>query len=202
MKGVAARLIIMSQRFVNRIRTFASAGVAVSAALAFVLVAPPAHAAPAFQLPFTCNQAWRLDTWGHSPALDMVREPNQVGTEGASLLAPAAGRVNQSFYHSNAGNVIQINHGSGHFTTYLHLQTRSVGVGAQVSRGQLIGRVGRTGPTSNNHPHLHYEQGFDSNGNGSVTWGYAGAERVAASFNGVTYTGSARTWRNVASRNC
>ena len=66
------------------------------------------------------------------------------------------------------------------------------GVGAQVRQGQLIGRVGKTGPTSNGHPHLHYEQGFDSNGNGSVTWGFAGAERVAASFNGVTYTGSSQ----------
>jgi Peptidase family M23/FG-GAP-like repeat/Tachylectin len=167
-----------------------------------VMAAPAAQAAPAFQLPFECGQQWRLDTWGHNPALDMVREPNQVGTEGAALLAPAAGTVNQSFYHDNAGNVIQINHGGGHFTTYLHLQRRDVGVGARVAQGQLIGRVGKTGPTSNGHPHLHYEQGFDSNGNGSVTWGTAGAERVPASFNGVTYTGASRTWRNVTSRNC
>jgi hypothetical protein len=171
-------------------------------AAAGVITAQPASAAPAFQLPFTCNQQWRLDTWGHSPALDMVREPNQVGTEGAAVMAPAAGTVNQSFFHANAGNMIQINHGGGHFTTYLHLQSRAVAVGARVVQGQLIGRVGKTGPTSNGHPHLHYEQGFDSNGNGSATWGYAGAERVAAVFNGATYTGTARTWRNVASRNC
>jgi hypothetical protein len=132
----------------------------------------------------------------------MVREPNQSGTEGAALLAPAAGTVNQSFYHDNAGNVIQVDHGGGHFTTYLHLQSRSVDVGDGVTQGQLIGRVGKTGPTSNGHPHLHYEQGFDSNGNGSVTWGFDGAERVAASFGGTTYTGSGRTWRNVTSRNC
>ncbi|WP_290057361.1 VCBS repeat domain-containing M23 family metallopeptidase [Amycolatopsis solani] len=167
-----------------------------------VLSGPQAQAAPSFQLPFECGQQWRLDTWGHNPALDMVREPNQTGTEGAAVLAPASGTVNQSFYHDNAGNVIQINHGGGHFTTYLHLQSRQVSAGTQVRQGQLIGRVGATGPTSNGHPHLHYEQGFDSNGNGSVTWGFAGAERVPASFNGVTYTGSSATWRNVASRNC
>jgi hypothetical protein len=179
-------------------------GLAIAALVgaAGVVSAGPVAAAPAFQLPFTCGQSWRLDTWGHNPALDMVREPNQAGTEGAAVLAPAAGTVNQSFYHSNAGNVIQINHGSRHFTTYLHLQSRAVSVGARVTQGQLIGRVGRTGPTSNDHPHLHYEQGYDANGNGSVTWGSAGAERVAASFNGVSYTGSSRTWRNVTSRNC
>ena len=178
------------------------AGVATITGALTVMNVPVAQAAPSFQLPFECGQQWRLDTWGHNPALDMVREPNQVGTEGAALLAPANGTVNQSFYHSNAGNVIQINHGGGHFTTYLHLQSRSVSVGAPVKQGQLIGRVGRTGPTSNDHPHLHYEQGFDSDGSGSVTWGFAGAERVAASFNGVTYTGASKTWRNVTSRNC
>jgi hypothetical protein len=178
------------------------AGVAVAAGLTTVLSGSIAQAAPRFQLPFQCGQQWRLDTWAHNPALDMVREPDQVGTEGAAVLAPASGTVNQSFYHDNAGNVIQINHGGGHFTTYLHLQSRQVAVGAHVRQGQLIGKVGRTGPTSNNHPHLHYEQGFDSDGSGSVTWGFEGAERVPASFNGVTYTGSSATWHNVTSRNC
>jgi hypothetical protein len=191
---------VVVSNLVKKVLTLASC---LAAAVGLGVVgAPSAQAAPSFQLPFECGQQWRLDTWGHNPALDMVREPNQVGTEGAALLAPAAGTVNQSFYHDNAGNVIQINHGSGHFTTYLHLQSRAVGVGAQVRQGQLIGRVGKTGPTSNGHPHLHYEQGFDRDGSGSVTWGFAGAERVPAMFNGVTYTGSSSTWRNVTSRNC
>src|SRR3569833_1909145 len=82
-----------------------------------------AAAAPDLQLPFPCSQKWRLDTWGHAPALDMVKEPNQQGTEGATIVAPGAGTVNQSFYHNQAGNVIQINHGNGYYTTYLHLQS-------------------------------------------------------------------------------
>ncbi|TQM84743.1 VCBS repeat protein [Saccharothrix saharensis] len=192
----------MSRGRTARLRAAVSTCLVTAAGLASVVLASPAHAAPSFQLPFECGQKWRLDTWAHSPALDMVREPNQVGTEGAALLAPAAGTVNKSFYHDNAGNVIQINHGGGHFTTYLHLQSRAVAVGARVAQGQRIGRVGRTGPTSNDHPHLHYEQGFDANGDGSATWGYAGAERVAAVFDGVTHTGSSRTWRDVTSRNC
>jgi hypothetical protein len=192
----------MSQGRPARLRAVASACLVAATGLATVLSAPAAQAAPAFQLPFDCGQKWRLDTWGHNPALDMVREPDQVGTEGARLLAPAAGTVNKSYLHENAGNVIQINHGGGHFTTYLHLDSRAVGVGTRVAQGQLIGRVGKTGETSNGHPHLHYEQGFDSNGDGSASWGFAGAERVAASFGGVTYTGASRTWRNVTSRNC
>ncbi|MET8985524.1 VCBS repeat domain-containing M23 family metallopeptidase [Nonomuraea wenchangensis] len=173
------------------------------AAFGLVAAATPAMAAPNLQLPFPCGQQWRLDTWAHAPALDMVKEPDQQGTNGALLVAPAAGTVNQSFYHDNAGNVIQIDHGGGYFTTYLHLQSRSVSVGAKVQMGSSIGRVGATGPTSNGHPHLHFELGYDADGNGSATWGYAGSERVRPTFNGVTYgSANGQTWRNVTSNNC
>ncbi|PZG02009.1 M23 family metallopeptidase [Nonomuraea aridisoli] len=173
------------------------------AAFCLAATASPAMAAPNLQLPFPCGQQWRLDTWAHAPALDMVKEPDQHGTNGATLVAPAAGTVNQSFYHSNAGNVIQIHHGGGYYTTYLHLQSRAVAVGARVQMGTTIGRVGATGPTSNGHPHLHFELGYDADGNGSATWGYAGSERVRPTFNGVTYGGAnGQTSRNVTSRNC
>lgn len=159
-------------------------------------------AKPKLQLPFYCKQNWRLDTWAHAPALDMVKEPNQEGTNGATLLASASGTVNQSFYHKNAGNVIQINHGGGWFTTYLHLQSRTVKVGDKVQMGTVIGKVGKTGPTANNHPHLHFEFGYDSNKDGKASWGYKGSERVKPVFNGVTYgSKNGRTWRNVTSHN-
>ncbi|NBF00367.1 peptidoglycan DD-metalloendopeptidase family protein [Nonomuraea sp. K271] len=133
----------------------------------------------------------------------MVKEPDQHGTDGATLVAPAAGTVNQSYKHGNAGNMIQINHGGGYFTTYIHLQSRAVSVGDRVQRGAMIGKVGKTGETSNGHPHLHFELGRDSDGNGSASWGFAGSERVKPTFNGVTYGQSNnQTWRNVESRNC
>jgi LPXTG-motif cell wall-anchored protein len=170
------------------------------------LVSPGAASAqerPGFQLPFPCDEQWRLDSWGHAPALDMVKEPNQEGTEGAQLVASAAGVVNESFFHSNAGNVVQIDHGGGWFTTYLHLESRSVEVGAEVGRGQEIGRVGRTGPTSNDHPHLHFELAVDENGDGEASWGFSGSERVRPQFDGVEYGQSNnQTWRDVTSNNC
>ena len=156
-----------------------------------------------FQLPFECGQVWRLDTWGHAPALDMVREPDQVGTEGATLRAPAPGVVNQSYYHDNAGNLVQIDHGDGWYTTYIHMQSRAVEVGDVLQRGDTIGAVGATGPTSNGHPHLHFEVGMDADGDGQATWGFEGAERVAPWFDGVEYgQEDALTWRDVASNNC
>ena len=156
---------------------------------------------PEFQLPFECGQKWRLDTWAHAPALDMVREP-KADTEGSLLVAPADGVVKESRVHENAGNIIQIDHGDGWFTTYLHLQSRSVQDGDSVSQGQEIGRVGKTGETSNGVPHLHFEQAIDSNGDGRATWGVQGSERVASVFNGVDYGDkNNQTWRNVPSNN-
>jgi murein DD-endopeptidase MepM/ murein hydrolase activator NlpD len=176
------------------------AGAAVVPVAASAAEEPQAQATN-FQLPFKCGDTWRLDTWGHNPALDMVKEPDQQGTEGAQLVAPEAGTVNMSFWHDNAGNVVQINHGGGHFTTYLHMKSRSVKQGDTVAQGQAIGAVGKTGPTSNGHPHLHFEHGVDSNGDGKASWGTSDSERVKASFNGVEYTGSSKTWRNVKSNN-
>ncbi|GII75259.1 hypothetical protein Sru01_02410 [Sphaerisporangium rufum] len=57
--------------------------------------------------------------------------------------------------------------------------------------------------TSNDHPHLHFELGYDADGDGEASWGFAGSERVKPIFNGVTYGGSNnQTWRNVTSGNC
>jgi hypothetical protein len=183
--------------------------VTVVAAAVMVLIAPgmqsPAAAAgprPGFQLPFPCGQPWRLDSWGHAPALDMVLEP-QSGTEGALLVAPADGVVNQSFRHGNAGNMIQINHGGDWFSTSIHLQSRAVQVGDRVTQGQAIGRVGKDGPTSNGVPHLHFEIAIDTNGDGRASWGAANTERVRPWFNGVEYgQANGQTWRNVRSNNC
>ncbi|MEO3803474.1 M23 family metallopeptidase [Nonomuraea sp. B1E8] len=173
------------------------------AALGVCSTASPAMAAPDLQLPFPCGQKWQLNTWGHAPALDMVKEPDQHGTDGATLIAPAAGTVNQSYYHGNAGNMIQIDHGGGYFTTYIHLQSRAVSDGDRVQKGTVIGKVGKTGPTSNGHPHLHFELGRDSNGDGSASWGYAGSERVRPTINGVTYgQADGQEWNNVESHNC
>jgi murein DD-endopeptidase MepM/ murein hydrolase activator NlpD len=53
---------------------------------------------------------------------------------------------------SGAGNSITIRHGSGHATSYLHLDEIRVAHGAQVRQGEVVGTVGSTGAT---YPHLH-----------------------------------------------
>ncbi|MEV0389996.1 M23 family metallopeptidase [Nonomuraea sp. NPDC050643] len=174
-----------------------------AAALGIVGLTSPALAVPDFQLPFLCGQKWQLNSWAHAPALDMVKEPDQHGTEGATLIAAAGGTVDRSFHHDNGGNVVQIDHGGGYFTTYIHLQSRAVSAGDRVRQGAVIGKVGKTGELSNNHPHLHFELARDTNGDGHASWGSADSERIRPIFNGVTYgQGNGMEWNNVESRNC
>jgi murein DD-endopeptidase MepM/ murein hydrolase activator NlpD len=131
----------------------------------------------------------------------MVKEPNQAGTLGSRLLASAKGTVSLSHYEPGAGHVVQINHGKGWYSTYIHLKKRSVSKGQRVRAGQTIGQVGRSGTNANKHPHLHYEQAYDANRDGRATWGLAGSERVKSVFNGKSYGGKNKTWRKVRSRN-
>ncbi|MDP8928536.1 MAG: peptidoglycan DD-metalloendopeptidase family protein [Actinomycetota bacterium] len=157
---------------------------------------------PNFQAPFPCGQPIRMETFGHAPALDIFRDPTK-STEGNPLVAPAAGVVNQSYSDpAGAGNVIQINHGGGWFTTYIHLQSRAVEVGTRVQQGTAIGRVGHTGPTSNGVPHLHFEMATDRNGDGRAEWGYPNPERVPPVFNGATYGQNNGQTSYTTSRNC
>ena len=74
---------------------------------------------------------------------------------GTSVVAADSGTVIISRFNSSFGNYIVISHGNGINTLYAHLSTRSVSVGANVSRGQVIGRVGSTGVSTG--PHLHFE---------------------------------------------
>ncbi|MBI3110617.1 MAG: M23 family metallopeptidase [Ignavibacteriales bacterium] len=62
----------------------------------------------------------------------------------------SAGRTQAGF-----GNMIILNHGFGYSTLYGHLSKVMVRPGQTVERGDLIGRCGSTGISTN--PHLHYE---------------------------------------------
>ncbi len=125
-----------------------------------------AHAAPAFQMPFPCNQAWTGATYAsHSPtnAVDLNRGPNPDSDLGDTVVAWAGGTVRTSTYSTTTGygNYIVIDHGGGWQTLYAHLNSRAVSAGNSVSRGQRIGTVGRSSAKYSLSPHLHYEQRYN-----------------------------------------
>jgi murein DD-endopeptidase MepM/ murein hydrolase activator NlpD len=77
------------------------------------------------------------------------------GPYGEPILAAASGRVTYASRDPGYGNLVVINHGSGIYTWYGHLARISVEKGAQVKRGQRLGKLGSTGRATG--PHLHFE---------------------------------------------
>ncbi len=74
---------------------------------------------------------------------------------GSTISAALGGRVISEYSDAAYGTVTLIDHGNGFSTFYAHQSARLVSVGARVSKGQAIGRVGSTGFATG--PHLHFE---------------------------------------------
>jgi len=88
---------------------------------------------------------------------DMMRKPGEtqdayaarVQQNQAGLLAKGTSGI--------AGNYVMIDHGTGEYTLYAHMQPGSVRVhpGDQVKAGDVIGRLGSSGNST--EPHLHFQ---------------------------------------------
>ncbi len=89
---------------------------------------------------------------------DQPRSPHSgadfKASPGTPVLASAAGRVALADDLFFSGESVFLDHGDGLVTMYFHLSERLVEEGAEVRRGQAIGRVGATGRASG--PHLHF----------------------------------------------
>ena len=77
---------------------------------------------------------------------------------GSNILASASGQViiSRSYgWNGGYGYYIVVKHGNGTQTVYAHLSQTLVNVGDNVSQGQVIGKMGRTGKATG--VHLHFE---------------------------------------------
>ena len=80
---------------------------------------------------------------------------------GTPIYATRSGVVDTASYQAGgAGNYVQINHGDGYRSIYMHMTHYIVSVGQYVSQGQVIGYCGSTGGSTG--PHLHF--GISYNG--------------------------------------
>lgn len=74
---------------------------------------------------------------------------------GTAVRATNHGTVVMSELTLVRGNLVVVDHGGGILSCYGHLSERTVEVGEQVRRGDVVGKVGSTGLSSG--PHLHWE---------------------------------------------
>lgn len=74
---------------------------------------------------------------------------------GTPIVAAAGGVVVYSGFHSEYGNMVDVDHGNDLVSRYAHASKRTVKVGQVVVRGQKIAEVGSTGRSTG--PHLHFE---------------------------------------------
>jgi septal ring factor EnvC (AmiA/AmiB activator) len=78
-----------------------------------------------------------------------------AASSGTDVKSVAPGEVVLADVMGTYGNTIIIQHGGGDYSVYGSLSTMSVGKGARVAKGQLIGSIGATDPSL--PPHLHFE---------------------------------------------
>lgn len=91
------------------------------------------------------------------PILGYYRMHNGVDmacAAGTPIYASRGGQVTIAKYSSSAGNYVQINHGDGYSSVYMHMTNYVVSAGDYVAQGQLIGYVGNTGLSKGNHLHF------------------------------------------------
>lgn len=120
------------------------------AAFRHVPLAAPVHGSE-FEL--TSDFGPRIDPFTHRlgfhPGLDFG------GPWGSIIHATAPGKVVFAGRREGYGNMVEIDHGFGIHTRYAHMSSILVRVGASVSKGTPIGRLGSTGRSTG--PHVHYE---------------------------------------------
>ena len=79
---------------------------------------------------------------------------------GSPIYASNNGIVVASSYKYDNGEYIVINHNNGYYTMYAHLAERYVSVGQEVSQGDTIGSMGRTGAATGVHLHFGLWRGY------------------------------------------
>jgi murein DD-endopeptidase MepM/ murein hydrolase activator NlpD len=147
-------------------------------AIALALVAGPLAGPPppasakgvSYRLPWTGGVPVRLTQgWGGSYSHHgLARHGYDFGLpEGTAVRAAAAGLAAAGTVGGhkacggpelgNKANRVVIDHADGTSTLYLHLQSVAVAPGQRVSRGQVIGRAGKTGWTRC-RTHLHFQR--------------------------------------------
>ncbi len=105
-------------------------------------------------IPYTINSPYGY-RWG------VLHDGVDIGGGyGSPIYAANNGIVVASSYKYDNGQYIVVNHNNGYYTMYAHLSARYVKEGQNVSIGQEIGAMGRSGYASGTHLHFGLFSGY------------------------------------------
>jgi murein DD-endopeptidase MepM/ murein hydrolase activator NlpD len=89
-------------------------------------------------------------------SMRMHKGVDYAAATGTPIMAAGDARVQFAGTQRGYGNVVILDHGSGHTTLYAHMSRfGKFRTGQRVAQGEVIGYVGTTGMSTG--PHLHYE---------------------------------------------
>lgn len=121
----------------------------------------------ATSVPDTSGESWGYPTnyinfssaygWRKHPVYGDMRFHHGVDLgayQGTPIYAARSGTVTIASYDWSSGYWVNISHGDGFTSRYLHMTHYIVSAGQYVSKGQVIGYVGSTGTSTG--PHLHF----------------------------------------------
>lgn len=115
------------------------------------------HGKPAEKFYLSSRFGRRLDpikkTWALHRAVDLA------GWPGTPITAAASGKVVHAGWFGVYGNMVEIDHGNGFSTRYGHMRKLNVKKNEDVTLGQQLGEMGKTGRTTDTH--VHYEVRFN-----------------------------------------
>ncbi len=129
-----------------------------------VLVRPPQSSGPdamviggikPSQIPITSYQGQRYDPF--TGQLKQHRGIDLAGVDGSPISsAQDATVVHAGFLDDGYGNSVILRYSNGAETRFGHLKSVNVRKGQSIKAGQLIGRQGNTGRSTNSHLHFEY----------------------------------------------
>ena len=155
LKETLSKLDLISRRIVVQSRSFQDLSVMIQNKEKMLASIPSIMPVDRNRIKFSSGFGWRRNPFSRAgsqfhPGIDLA------GKVGTPIYATGDGVVTDPLGSMTGyGIVIVIDHGYGFKTLYAHLSKKLVKEGDVVKRGQVIGLLGNTGPSTG--PHLHYE---------------------------------------------
>ncbi|HBG71463.1 MAG: hypothetical protein A2W93_14520 [Bacteroidetes bacterium GWF2_43_63] len=155
LKETVSKLDLISRRIVVQSRSFQDLSVMIQNKEKMLASIPSIMPLDRNRVKLSSGFGWRRNPFSRAgsqfhPGIDLA------GKIGTPIYATGDGVVIDPLGSMTGyGIVIVIDHGYGFRTLYAHLSKKLVKEGEVVKRGQEIGKLGNTGPSTG--PHLHYE---------------------------------------------